>query len=118
MVDGDRVGGRPERRRDGGLVARSHGHQRRDRAEQAADLVGGGQQGAGTVLAGQAQLERLLAGRQPGLASLGGVDVAAEPGRAVSSIAPRADSAASSSASRPDSPALSPAISFSWTVNA
>ena len=61
---GDRVGGRAERAGHRGLVARPHVHQRGDGAEQAGERVGGGQQRTGAVLAGQPELERLLAGAE------------------------------------------------------
>ena len=69
--DDDGVGGRAERRGDGGLVARAHGQQRGHRAEQPGDPVGGGQQRARTVLAVEADLERVLAGHEPGPVAVG-----------------------------------------------
>ena len=71
VADGDRVGGVAERSRDGCLVAGAHAQQRRHRAEQPAERVGGGQQGAGAVLAVQAELERLLAGGERAALALG-----------------------------------------------
>ena len=62
--NGDRIGGRAERAGHGSLVAGPDVHQRGDGAEQAGDRVGGGEQGTGAVLAGETQLERLLAGAE------------------------------------------------------
>ena len=65
---GDGVGCLAQSRGDGGLVAGPHAQQRGDGAHQAGHLLGGGQQGARTVLAVQAELQRLLAGGQTGRA--------------------------------------------------
>ncbi|WP_308200742.1 hypothetical protein [Aeromicrobium fastidiosum] len=75
MVDRDGVRRRAECCGDRGLEAAADRQQRGDGTEQAADLVGRGEQRAGAVLARQPQLERLLAGRQTGLLTLGRVEL-------------------------------------------
>ena len=71
VAHGDRVGGRPEGAGDGGLVAAADREQGGDRAEQAGDRVGGGEQRAGAVLAVEAHLEGVLARGQRALVALG-----------------------------------------------
>ena len=73
VLDRDGVGGGAEGRGDRGLVAGAHREQRGDRPQQAGHGVGGGQQGAGTVLAVQAELEGLLARGEGALVALGGL---------------------------------------------
>ena len=67
----DGVRRRAEGAGDGGLVAGPHRQQRGDRAEQPGHRVGGGQQGAGAVLAVEPHLEGVLAGQQPGAVAVG-----------------------------------------------
>ena len=116
LVDGDGVGGAAQRAGDGGLVAAADGQQRGHRAEQPGDLVGGGEQRAGAVLAVEAELEGVLAGgqRRRGRAR------PAAPPRGPWPAAPRgrraAAAAASCSASRPSSPASRPATRVSRAV--
>ena len=66
VAHGDGVGGRAQRGGDRGLVAGLDGDQRGHRAEDAGEPVAGGEHGAGAVLAGQAELEGVLAGDQGG----------------------------------------------------
>ncbi len=68
----DGVSGRAQRGGDRGLVARLDRDQRGHRAEHAGQAVAGGEHGAGAVLAGQAELQRVLAGDQGGPLLLGG----------------------------------------------
>jgi hypothetical protein len=70
-VSSDCVGSGAERGRDGGLEPCAYGEQRGHRAQQPADLVGGGQERAGAVLAREAQLEGFLAGGKRSLLALG-----------------------------------------------
>ena len=60
-----------ERVGHGGLEAGAHREQGGHRAEQPGDLVGGGEQGAGAVLAVEADLEGVLARGQAGAVALG-----------------------------------------------
>ena len=62
VAHGDRVGGRAQCSGHRGLVPVLDGEQGDQRAEDPVDLVGGGEQCPGTVLAGQAQLQGVLAG--------------------------------------------------------
>ena len=75
------VGGGAECRGDRGLVAVVDVEQRGDRAEQAVDRVGRGEQGAGAVLAVEADLERVTAGDQPGPVAVGLLGVLAGAGQ-------------------------------------
>ena len=70
-LDGDGVGGHPERGCDGVLVAGLHREQGRDRAEQARELLPRGEQGAAAVPALEPQLEGLPPGRPGGPLLLG-----------------------------------------------
>jgi hypothetical protein len=74
---GHGVGGRAEGRRHGGPEARPHRQQRCDRAQESGDLVGGGQQRAGAVAAGQAELEGVLARAQRRALAVGALDLVA-----------------------------------------
>ena len=107
---------RAERGGDGGLVAGPHREQRRDRAEQSGDRVGGGQQGAGAVLAVEAELEGLLAGASERLRSRSACCASSRVLASRSSRSASADAAASCSASRPSSPASRPATRVSSAV--
>ena len=78
--DDDRVGGGTERGGDRGLVAVVDVEERGHRAEQAADLVGRGEQRAGAVLAVEADLERVAAGDEAGALAVGLLGVLAGPG--------------------------------------
>ena len=78
--DDDRVGGSTERGGDRGLVAVVDVEERGHRAEQAADLVGRGEQRAGAVLAVEADLERVAARDEAGALALGLLRVLAGPG--------------------------------------
>ena len=62
VAHGDRIGGRAQCSGHRGLVPVLDGEQGDHRAEDPVDLVGGGEQCPGPVLAGQAQLQRVLAG--------------------------------------------------------
>ncbi len=64
VIDGNRISRRTECRGDRRLVATAYRQQRCNRSEQAADLVGRGEQRARAVLAGQSELEGFLAGRE------------------------------------------------------
>ena len=59
------------------------------RAQQARDVVGGGQQRAGTVLARQAEFERLEAGHQARPITIGGPSLFAHLGEPVLEVAQR-----------------------------
>ncbi len=78
-LDGDGVGGTAQRGGDGGLVARLDVQQRGDRPEDAAQPAAGGEQRAGAVGAGQAHLQRLLAGAPGGAVAVGGALGLGEP---------------------------------------
>ena len=68
---GHRVGGRAEGVGDGGLESGADREQGGDRAEQPGDRVGGGEQGAGAVLAVEAHLEGVLAGGEGAAVAVG-----------------------------------------------
>ena len=81
VLERDGVGGAAQRVGDGGLEAAADGQQRGHRAEQPGDLVGGGEQGAGAVLAVEAELEGVLAGGQRGAVALGALRLLADLGQ-------------------------------------
>ena len=86
-LDDDRVGGRAQRAGDRGLVATADGEQGGHRAEQPGDVVGGGEQRAGAVLAGEAELEGVLAGGQRGAVAVGAQRLVADLGQPVLEVA-------------------------------
>ena len=70
--DGHRIGRRPERGGDRPFVAGFDTDQHRDRTQQSVELVGGGEQRRGCVLAVQADVQRLDPGGQRGSVLRGG----------------------------------------------
>src|SRR5581483_3056735 len=81
--DRDGVGGQAERGGDGGLGALLDGQYRGDRAEQAGEPVGGGQQRPRAVLAVEAELKRFLAGGHRAALPLGVAFGCAQRGQGV-----------------------------------
>ena len=81
VLEGDGVGGAAEGAGHGGLEAAADGEQRGHRAEQPGDLVGGGEQGAGAVLAVEAELEGVLAGGERAAVALGALRLLAGLGQ-------------------------------------
>ena len=115
VADHDRVGGRAERGGDRGLEAGLDGEQGGDRAEHAGEPVAGGEQGAGAVLAGQAQLQRLLAGDCRAARSRSASRSSSRSPVTLSSAAASRSAASSWSESRSSSPASRPAT---WVSSA
>ena len=73
----------PEGAGDRGLVAAADGEQSGDRAEQPGHVLGRGEQRAGAVLAGQAELEGVLAGGERGAVAVGALGLVAGLGQPV-----------------------------------
>ena len=88
-VDDDRVGRGTEGAGDRGLVAAADGEQRGDRAEQPGHVPGGGEQRTGAVLAGQAELEGVLAGGERGPVAVGALGLLAGLGQPVLEVGER-----------------------------
>ncbi len=89
VLDRDRVGRGAEGGGHRGLVARQHAEQRGDRPEQPGDRVVRGQQRPGAVLAVEPQLQRLLAGREAGALTLGGLRLLAGLGEPLLEVGER-----------------------------